>query len=492
MTSSTPLLSSLRRPDLVDREAELSELHRLAESREPTLALLYGRRRVGKTYLLDHAWRGRRHFYFLAADTTAELNRRELLGELRGLAGDLEPTDYPSWRNVFRLFADLAQDEPLVVVLDEFQYLLAKDDDIVSQLVAVWDRELRGRPLLLILCGSEVATMERLEAGDSPLYGRWTWAARLRPFDYYDAAAMVPGRGPREAATVYGILGGTPRFLATVKPGDSLGDRVVQSVLSPRGEVHLQLDHIIEQEKGIREAAEYRAVLAAIARGKTKVDEIVEAAGLGDRANAVRRIALLERLELIERERNFDAAEKAAYQHRIADQAVRFWYRFVQPNRSRLETGGARQVWTRRVEPQLSDYMGKVFERIGREAFTRHHEAWGFPGPLHWARWEGQDRNRRPIEIDLVARLDDGRLLTGEIKWSSQPVDADVHHDLIRDLEDLGRSGQGWAKDALAPERSAGHLYVSAAGFTEAFRARAGREASIRLLGLEDLYPSPP
>jgi hypothetical protein len=476
---------------MVDRGVELAELRRLASRREPVLALLYGRRRVGKTYLLDHAWRGDQHFYFLAADTTAELNRQELLRELRAVVGaqvDTDPANFPSWRTVFRLFADLATDEPLVVVLDEFQYLMAREDDIVSNLVAVWDRELRGRPLMLVLCGSEVSTMARLEAGDGPLSGRWSWAARLRPFDYLDAAAMVPDRSPREAALVYGIFGGTPRFLATVQPGEPLADRVVDTVLSPRGEVHLQLDRLIEQEKGIREPAEYRAILAAVAGGTTGLDDIAQAAGLGERANAVRRVAVLEGLELIDRERNFDAHEKAAWQHRIADHAVHFWYRFVQPNRSRLETGGARQVWDKRIEPLLNDYMGKVFERICREAYVRHHEAWGLAGASEWSRWEGRDRNRRPIEIDIVARLDDGRLLTGEITWSSQPVDASMHTDLVRDLEDLGASGQGWAKDALSATLSAGHVYFSAAGFTDAFRARADGDPRIRLLDLEALY----
>ncbi|HEX5435540.1 MAG TPA: ATP-binding protein [Gemmatimonadaceae bacterium] len=482
------------RPALVDREAEIAELHQLANRREPVLALLYGRRRVGKTYLLDHAWRGRRHFYFLAADTTAELNRRELLRELRASVGegiDTDPANYPSWRTLFRLFATLATDEPLVVVLDEFQYLMGKDDDIVSQLVAVWDRELRGRPLMLVLCGSEVALMERLEAGDSPLYGRWSWAARLRPFDYLDAAAMVPDREPREAALVYGILGGTPRFLATMQPGESLASRVIESVLSPRGEVHLQLDRVIEQEKGIRDPAAYRALLAAIAVGKTQIEEIVQATGLGDRANAVRRVVLLERLELIGRERNFGAPAKAPWHYQIADLAVRFWYRFVQPNRSRLETGGlsgARAVWMRRVEPRLNDYMGKVFEHVCREAFVRRHEAWGLAGPVQWARWEGRDRNRRAIEIDLVARLDDGRLLTGEMKWSSRPVSAQVHAKLMRNLEDLAASGQGWAKDANSEATSAGHLYFSAAGFTDDFVQRAAGDQRIKLCSLDDLY----
>ena len=335
------------RPELVDRQTELAELRRLADERRPVLALLYGRRRVGKTYLLDHACRGRRHFGFWDVDTTAELNRQELLRELRTLVGDsvdTDPANYPSWRTIFRLPADLATDEPLVVILDEFQYLMAREDDVVAHLEAVWDREVRGPPLMFVLCGSEVATMEQLEAGNAPLYGRWSWAARLRPFDYFDAAAMLPDRPSREAALACGIFGGAPRFLATIQPGEPLADRVIESMLSPRGKVHMQLDCIIEQEKGIREPVEYRAIFAAIAGGKTQLDEIVQGVWLGDRANGVRRVAVLEGLELIARKRNFDAHENAEWQHRIADPAVRFWYRFLQPNRSRFDTGGARQV----------------------------------------------------------------------------------------------------------------------------------------------------
>src|SRR5699024_10935993 len=148
------------------------------------------------------------------------------------------------------------------------------------------------------------------------------------------------------------------------------------------------------------------------------------------------------------------------YRHRISDHALRFWYRFVFPHRSSLEIGDARRVWEHHVEPHLDAYMGKVFESICAEAYRHLHETWGLAGAQEWARWEGKDRNRRSIELDLVARLDDGRLLTGEIKWSSRPIDLGVHRHLLRILEDLGRSGQGWAKDALAPERSAGHLYI--------------------------------
>ncbi|HUG26111.1 ATP-binding protein [Piscinibacter sp.] len=477
----------------INREAELQELAELADRSEPALALVYGRRRVGKTYLLDRAWTGRRVLYYLAADSTAAVNQRELLQSAERLAGRaVDPADYPTWRSVLRfVLLELGAGEPLIVVLDEFQYLLGGEDDIASQLVAVWDREVSGRRILLVLCGSEVGTMERLQAGDSPLYGRINWSARIGPFDYFDAGRMVEqGRGVRERAYVYGVLGGTPRFLSVVRPGAELGAVVRDAVLSPRGEVHLQLATLIQQEKGIREPREYQAVLSAVATGRTETNEIATAAGLQERPHVVRRaLDVLESLGLVRRERNFDASERTPWRFRLADNAVRFWYRFVHPHRSRLERGGVDSVWRAEVAPRLDDYMGRyVFEPMAADAYGRHHAKWGLPPAALWARWEGRDRNRQSIELDIVAEMEDGRILTGEVKWSSQPVDTEVHYRLQRDLEALAHSGHGWARDAVHANRSAGHIYISAAGFTDHFRERAHREPHIRLIDLDVLY----
>ena len=483
-------VKALQQPEFVNREAQVQELHALAERAGPSLALLYGRRRVGKTFLLDRLWEEDRRFYFLAADTTPEQNRRDLLRDLADWSRqELRPEDYPTWRTVFRLLAGLADDRPIVVVLDEFQYLMGSEEGVVSQLNAVWDREVQGRNLTLILCGSEVSTMAALAAGDSPLYGRINWRERLRPFDYFDAARMFPAWPRRDHAYGYGVFGGTPQYLAAIDPADAFDEAMRSTVLSARGEVHLQLENLIEQEKGIRSPGEYRAVLTAVAGGHTEISQVADAAGLGDRRYVAKRaLETLEALELIHRERNFKAGRTTPWRFRIADNAVRFWYRFVHPNRSQLETGEAARVWVQRIQPQLDTYMGKVFEGMCRDAFARHHERWGLPGAVEWARWEGQDRNRRSIEIDIAAALDDGRLLTGEIKWSSSPVEYDLHLGLMRDLDDLGNSGQKWARQAVDAETSHGQLYISAAGFTNHFRKQAQRNGRIRLIALEELY----
>lgn len=475
---------------LVDRERELASLRALADRRGPTLALLYGRRRVGKTYLLDRAWPRRRVFYFLAAASTSDLNRRDLLRDLAGWSGrELSPEDYPTWRTTFRLLADLASDEPLIVVLDEFQYLLGGPDDVASQLVAVWDREVRRRRLTLVLSGSEIGTLEGLLGGGQPLHGRFEWIHRLAPFDYLDARRMVPERGDREAAQFYGAFGGMPSYLAAVRRGETVGQAVTRALLAPQGVVRLQLEGLIEQERGIREPALYRSVLAAIAGGASGRNEIAMQAGLAERPHAARPV--LERLEglgVIGRERNFGAASNAPFQYRIADHAVRFWYRFVHPHRSQLQVGDPRQVWRLQVAPALDTYMGRVFERICEEGFGRRHAVWGYAPPAEWARWEGQDRNRRSIEIDVVARLADGRVLTGEVKWSSRPADVSLHHGLLRDLEDLAASGQPWAHESLRAAGSAGHIYFCAGGFTPGLWRAAREHGGIRLVDLGGLY----
>jgi AAA+ ATPase superfamily predicted ATPase len=470
---------------LVDREREIAELRHLAASGQKQLAILYGRRQVGKTHLLSHVWGEARVFYFLAAALTLDLNRQDLLRELAAWSGQaLDPADYPSWRTVFRELLSLAEAGPTVVVLDEFQYLLADEDQITSQLVAVWDRAPRTLPLTLVLSGSEVSSMAHLHAGGEPLYGRVTWAAQLHPFDYRDAARMAPWLERRDAAYLYGILGGTPRYLAALRAGEPLADGVIRTYLSPHGEVHLQMLSLIEQEKGIRQPAEYRAVLTAVAGGRTELNQITTTTGLEE--HVVRRaLGVLADLGLVRGERNFGASKKAAYRYGVADNAVGFWHRFLVPLRSRLATDDPGRFWSAYVVPGLDTYMGRPFEAIVRQAYTRYHAKRGLPAAQEWGRWEGAHRERRGLEVDIVGRLEDGRLLAGEVKWSSSPHGPGLHAGLLGKLARLAAAGQGWARDV----DDAVFLYASAAGFTPEMVALATADPRVTLLTLADLYP---
>ena len=182
---------------IVNREAEAATLRTLLERGTPALALVRGRRRVGKTYLLANLWTSEQVLHYSASSTTPALNRQTLIEEAARWSGeDIRFEDHPTWRTVFRTLSSLRPSQPTVLVLDEFQYL-ADDEkglrEVASELNAVWESGLhRSAGLLVVLAGSAVRTLEALAAGGSPLYGRLDAVVPLEPFDYYNAGQMVP------------------------------------------------------------------------------------------------------------------------------------------------------------------------------------------------------------------------------------------------------------------------------------------------------------
>jgi hypothetical protein len=456
---------------LIDREVELRELRELLNDGRPHLALLTGRRRVGKTYLLVHGWNREQLFLFTAARTTPEMNRLQLLADLAAWSGEeIRPEDHPTWRTVFNLLLEVRSPDPLVVVLDEFQYLADLSEGVAgvaSELNAAWERRRQARPLLLVLSGSALGVMESLAGGGGPLYGRFSWQRRMLPFNYWHAAELAAFAEPRDRATAFGILGGTPRYLAAVNPTASLADNATRLLLSPGGEVRLLVESALDQEEGLREPSKYRAVLRAVSSGCTERNEIAQRTGLENDAALRDKLSRLIELGYLETRRNIDARPNEPVRYAIADAAFRFHARFVEPATSLLERYSAEEVWQTSVAPQLDTYMGLEFERIAAQAYDRRAQAVGLPLVKEWGRWEGVDRERRPLEIDVVAPLVDGRVLTGAVKWDRSPIGAGVHARHIDMLERAADAGRAWAHRALKPDASL--FYVAAGGFSSAF-----------------------
>jgi len=489
---------------LVDRHPERQELNALLDRGRPGLALLTGRRRVGKTFLLANAWPADRIFLFAAARTTPELNRRQLLEDVSAWSGDtIDPADYPSWRTVFRLLVDVAINRatsdaprPTVVVLDEFQYLAEGEvgmAGVASELNAVWESRVLKRaaggklPLLLVLAGSAVATMEALASGGSPLYGRFNWQHTLQPFTYWYAAELAAFASLRDRAQAYGMFGGTPRYLAAIDARRSLAENATDLLLSPRGEVRLLIETALDQEEGLRDVPKYRAILRAVADGCTDRNAIAQRAGMANDHGLREKLSTLIGLCYLDERRNVDAKPNEAVRYRIADAAFRFYHRFVAPNTSLLERYPAAQVWDTSVASHVDAYMGFELEHIASQAYDRQSPHLGLPLVKHWGRWEGVDRHRAPLEIDLVAELTDGRWLTGAVKWDRAPIAARVHHEHMDMLRRAADAGRNWAHAAL--DDQAPLYYVAAGGFSPAFkRAVEASERPAILWSLEELY----
>jgi len=477
---------------IIDRQSEQAKLRELAEAGKPCIALIYGRRGVGKTYLLTHLWEKGRAFYFTASAVTPEQNRRRLIEEAAAWSGErLEPEDYPTWRTVFRLLLSLKSQRSVAVVLDEFQYLGADESDlatVTSELNAAWEG-LRApeRSLLLVLSGSVARMMEALDGGGAPLHGRLAWKARLAPFDYWDAAAMARFDLLRDRARAYGVFGGMPRYLAPIDPGRSLADNVAELMLSPRGEVRSQVETAILQEQGLRDIPKYAGILRAIGGGRTELSRIASRAGVANDTSLRDKVERLVRLGYAERHRNFDTGRTTPYRYRLADPAFMFYHAFVARLETALEVNEPLEVWEAHVGPRLDAYMGHLFERIVEQAYHRRRKEEGLPLVQQWGRWEGADHAGESLEMDIVTRLMGGGMLTGAIKWSQSPAAIGLHRHHMRDLDRLALSGHRWAHEAR--EQGSFLLYAAAGGFEEDFRERAEQDGlPVICWSLNDLY----
>lgn len=479
---------------LIDREAEAAALRRLDDRGRPSLALVRGRRRVGKTYLLSQLWEPRRAMYFVASATAPEINRQVLVQTAACWAGvDLRPEDHPTWRLVFRSLLELRPDEPIVIILDEFQYLAVGDDglrEVASELNAVWESEVRRTAgVLVVLCGSAVRTLEALERGGSPLYGRLDASLTVEPFDYYDSALMLGGYSLRERVDLYAALGGLPANLAAVDASDDAARNIVSLALAPDGLVRNRIRTQLDQEEGLRQTQQYRAVLAGIGLGASTVGEIASKMGRSADSSLKRLMTQLEDMAYLTSELDFEESRSRGLRYRLADPAARFHYRIALPAESAAVAYGAEQVWKQQIEPEMFPaYVGRhVFEDVARQAYVRWAVAAGLPLVPEWQRWQGTDRAGVGIDIDMVGRTLNGGLVTGSVKFRRRQANARTYLEHDEALRRLAASGRGWAREALRP--SSPYFFLSAGGFAASFHEACDPGREVITWTLQDIFP---
>jgi AAA+ ATPase superfamily predicted ATPase len=462
-----------------DRGSELEYLEGQARPDRPALVVLYGRRRVGKTALLRHFAAERRSVFFVA-DTTSRADQlaafsATVFRELGETA--LEETVFPSWEAALRFLAGRAAEAPLLLVLDEFQYLCAGDPALPSIIQRLWDAELQSTRLHVVLCGSYVSFMEREVLGaKNPLYGRRTGEFLLAPLRFRDAQGFFPGVGMADRVTAFGILGGVPAYLERFQVERTIRRNVLAEILSPGAPLYSEPRFLMMEE--VRDPRIYFSVCRAVAFGRTTPNEIAQGAGLSDRGAVSRYLDTLRALRLLERrtpvtERNPERSRRGRY--RVSDPLFRFWFRFVLPNRSALEAGDPAQVYRAQVAPRLEQHVAIAFEEICEQ----HLWFLNVEGQLPRAYDRLGGWWRADQEVDLVAVSDSGGLLLGECKWTRRPVGTNVLEALI------GKTAAVQA-DLKSSADEVSYALWSRSGFTPALERRA-RDAGVLLLDLEAL-----
>jgi hypothetical protein len=414
----------------INRQTEMDLLEERYASGQAELFVLYGRRRVGKTELLAQfceSSRPAKRYIFFVADLDVEPVLRAALSATVNtelLGPETVGAIYSSWDDIFLLMARHARQERLVVVLDEFTYLVDAHPPLASTLQRLWDRELANTQLMLILCGSYVGMMEEAVLGyQAPLYGRRTGQYLLEPLGFYDARRFFPDYEAADQVRAYAVFGGTPAYLRSTPASEPLLTNIGQSVLTRGTFLYDEVRFLLQQE--LREPRNYFAILEAIASGRTRLNEIKQATGL---EGVTAYLATLQGLRLVERivpvtETQPHKSRRGLY--RLRDHFFRFWFRFVHPHRTLLERGGGQVALEAFVAPQIDQFTGPIFEEIFHEFLWRAGLEGGLPFvPVRVGAWW-----RANSEIDAIALGQDAALLA-ECKWSRRPVGMDILQSL--------------------------------------------------------------
>ncbi len=350
-----PPLPPDQRP-FIGRESELHVLDDLHASGRPELFVLYGRRRVGKTELLQRFCTRHRAVYFLAAQVRDKDNLAAFKECLRESLDDplLDSVEFPDWASALGFVADRAGDERLVVVLDEFPYLCEANKGLPSLLQRFWDVKGKRSNLMLVLCGSQVSFMEdEVLSEKSPLFGRRTGQRRLQPLRPVEALSFFPGWDLEDRVSAYAILGGMPAYLQRFDSDLGLRENLLREILRPEGYLFDEVQFLLRSE--MTSPATYNSILGAVARGAERLGDIALSVGV-ESTTANKYLSVLRGIGLVERIvplTDPDPLRSRRGLYRVADRFVAFHFRHVQPNLSLIEAGRGERVLDELVEPDL-------------------------------------------------------------------------------------------------------------------------------------------
>lgn len=465
------------------REEELHTLNRRYEGGEMECVVIYGRRRVGKTALINEFVRDKPCIYFPALKASAHDNLAALS---RAIYDHLSPGggEAPVFGSFDAAFAEvtrIARDERIVFVIDELPYLAGADGSIPSRLQHLLDRDWAGGKLYLVLCGSSMSFMEDEVLGEkSPLFGRRTAQIRLEPLSYRDAARFHPELSAADNALVYGITGGVPHYINKLGVRGDVGEALRENLFDTSAYLFEEPGNLLRQE--LREPALYNSIIAAVAGGATRMNEISAKAGVegptcAKYLRALSELGIVKKVEPVVDKSN----KKKAY--RIADNFFRFWYRFVPPNMASIGAGTFARSYDAAVGSYLASYMGLVFEDMCRQHLLRYADGLPFPiGEIgEW--WGTHPATRKQAQVDIVAlapKQGDAqggrRFIIGSCKYTSEPVGT-AELDLMRSYASAFTTG----RDELH------YCAFSKSGFTKGM-LKLRERGEVALVTLEDMY----
>ncbi|MBQ4602003.1 MAG: ATP-binding protein [Clostridia bacterium] len=458
----------------IGRERELNVLENLYASDKFEFAVIYGRRRVGKTALINQFIGNKKAVYFMGVESNAKQNLENFSKSIIEYSSGIETeTSFLSFQAALEYLFKLAEKERLILAIDEYPYVARSSKSLASTLQLLIDKYKDSSKLMFILCGSSMSYMEdHVLAYKAPLYGRRTAQMKILPFDFEETCHYFKRFSEEDKALIYGIVGGTPQYLLQMDDRLSVEDNIKNTFLNPISFLYEEPVNLLKQE--VREPAIYTAIITAIASGASRMSEISGKVGEDTNVCSIY-IKNLISLGIVQKETPYGekASRKSVYS--IEDNMFRFWYRFVLDNNSVIARGAADMVY-KRIEPKLSDYMGKVFEDICKQYLWKQLLIGKCPVEFtSLGRWWGNDHIEKcQAEIDIMGEQDKDTALFAECKWTNEKVDIGVLETLVK------RSSLFFYNNK--------HLYLFAkSGFTKGCIDEANKRGNVTLVSYNDI-----
>lgn len=456
--------------DFHGRGRERAQLTAELDKPAPSLIVLHGRRRIGKSTLLKHVVRDRPHVYFQATIGPGVINLRGFKDEIARTIGPSPLLDgLGSWEAVLHYLADAARTRPgLCIIIDEFPYLLEDDKSLPSVLQRFWDGEAANAGnLKLVLCGSAVSQMRALLSESNPLYGRSTMRMALGQLPLRDMADFFPRYSAEDIIKTYAVFGGVPHYLSLCDPDRTFKENVVDLVMQESAPLLDEPEFLLKTE--FDKPRMYSGILSAVAGGRSSLGEIANRLNVSSTDLPVY-LDRLRMVDLVRVDRSLHADDRSKNRrYRLNDRLMTFWHEFVGPNRSAIANGFGEQIFDQILARGFSDFMGAAFEDICRQYAARHiDELTGIPAQEVGSLWGFKD-----FDVDVAGVLLDGAPFFGEVKWRGIRVDM----GMVRTLRE---SAEASRYKADVPGKL--FLFFSRSGFRPEVEQEAQVDLSLKLI----------
>lgn len=470
----------------IGRENELKFLNNAYSSNKAEFIVLYGRRRVGKTELLNEFCKNKPCIFYTCREYTDTKQLQSFTDKVHSYHIPVfEYTNcFSNWEQAFSSVLHIQTSEKKLLIIDEFPYACRTNPSIPSILQVLWDEKLRRENVMIILCGSAMSFIEKeLLAEKNPLYGRTTGIYKMNPLPYTDALKFFPKFSDGDKLLAYSILGGVPHYLEQFDDNMSLEENVKQNILRKGCTLYNEVEFLLKQE--LRETSVYNTIVESIALGNNSFSDILSKTQIEKSKLSVYLKNLIE-ISIVEKESpalssDKDKSNSSKGNYILTDNFFRFWYAFAYRNLTDLENDDIDGVWEDSIQGNLHDFASQPFEKVCLEYLYILNKNKELPFRIHnasryWGKTTQEIDGKKEsvnLEIDILAPDNKKQnFIFGECKFTNEAFD----------MQQL--------KKLQSKVFVAGNIYFylfSLSGFTDAVNDYASSKNNVTLVSAEKI-----